>query len=289
MKSTFWEDIRQSLYNTLDHALLEQGAYTNVTGGQTNVKGYDLSALYSVIDPSLNLPSGYVFQSAFHNWNYESGVVNQPSPIVASGVYIDGIFAPKSSGMSIDYLNGRVIFNKPLNPSARVQASFSYKEYSFVAPFSDVLDTLATNFTDNSKIYNQPFAATPDEIYLPAMYIEVQEGSEEGFQFGGTHQTMPIFTITLISNKRSQIEAIASVFASKSTTSFPIVPISQGPKLNSVNDLKAPYSFYDWVSLSSNFAYIKSVNYNRFYNFREDKLEPSLYGGTVTVEILAVR
>ncbi len=291
MKSTFWEDIRQSLFNYFDHTLLEQGAYTNITGGQKNFKGYDLSQLYPVVDDSLGLPSGYVWQSAFHNWVYESGVQNQPTPIVASGMYINGTFAPKASGMTIDYVNGRIILAKPISVNSTVQASFGYKEYSFVAPFSNVLDTLNTNYTNNSKIYNQPFAAHPEEIFLPAMYIEIDEATEHGFELGGIHETAPIFKINIISDKRSQVEGIASMFASKSTTSFPILPLSFGPKFNSMNDLSQPYSFYEWADsiIPGHFAYIKSVKYNRFYNLSENKTEPSLFGGYVSIEILAVR
>lgn len=291
MKSTFWEDIRQSLFNYFDHTLLENGAYSNITGGQKNARGYDLSLLYPVEDASLGLPSGYIWQSAFHNWVYESGVLNQPPPIVASGVYINGSFAPKSSGMSIDYINGRIILNQPISVNSVVQASFGYKEYSFVAPFNSIPDTLTTHYQNNSKIYNQPFAASPDEVFLPAMFIEIEEATEKGFQFGGTHETLPLFKINIVSDKRSQVEGIASVFASKSTESFPIIPISLGPKFNSLNDVTEPYSFYTWVNLvnPSNYAYIKSVKYNRFYNVSEDKIEPSLLGGFVYIEILAVR
>lgn len=289
MKTSYWEDIRQGLYNLFDHKLLEQGAYVNITGGQKNSRGFDLSKLYPVVDDSLGLPSGYIWQSAFHNWNYESGVSNLPIPIVASGVIINGIFTPKSSSIHIDYLNGRVIFDSAQSVTGNIQAAFAYKEYSFLTPTSEEDTKASTKYSNNSKIFPQPFAASPDEVYLPALFIEIEEATERGFQLGGTHETIPTFKVNIISDRRSQVEAIAGVLANESTRSFPIVAANLGPKFNNLNDLTENYSFHDWCQLSQNFAYIKSVKYSRFFSSTDEKSEPSLYGGVVAVEISAIR
>lgn len=289
MRTTYWDDIRQSLYNVVDHNLLENGAYFTVTTGQKNPAGNDVSRLYPVTDPSLYSVSGHIWQSAFHNFVYESGIVNSPPPIVASGVYINGVFTPKGSGVHIDYINGRVILNTAISTSSVVQAAFSFKEYSFVRPDNSKAFVNNTKFETNSKVNNVPFAASPNEIYLPAILIELDSATERGFQLGGTHETLPNFKLTLLSTNQTQIDGLASLICFQSTESFPIVSANSGPKFDFYNDLTQNYSFYEWVRLSQNLAFLKSVKYNRFYDAKSENIEPSLFGGIINAEISAIR
>lgn len=289
MKNTLWDDLRQSLYNVFDHKLLENGAYVNIATGQANPKGVDLSKLYPVIDNELYDVSGYIWQSAFHNWVYESGIANQPTPVVCSGIYIDGVFTPKGNGIHVDYQNGRIVVNTPISTSSNVQAAFSYKEYSFVSPDNNRAFKNQTKFDDNSNIYINSFAASPDTIHLPAIFIEIDDADERGFQFGGTNETLPVFKLPLISRDLSQVEGIASIMCQKSAHSLPIGNALNGPKFDAYHDLLENYSFSGWLGLVQNFAYVKSVKYSRFYEAKSETTDPTLFGGFITVEISAIR
>jgi len=289
MRTSYWEDIKQSLYNLYDHKLLEQGAYVNITGGQKDFKGRNISKFYPVIDNELYSVSGHIWQSAFHNFVYESGVVNKPTPIVASGVYVNGVFTPKSNSLHIDYINGRVIFDTAISTSSTVQGDFSYKEYSFVRPDNDRAFKNQTKYSINSNVDVDPFPAIPYSIYLPAIIIEIEGADEKGFQFGGTTETLPTLKLTVIGDHQGQVENIASVLSSTSTKDLPVVAANLGPKFNFFYDLTDNYSFYQWCKLSENFALIKSVKYTRIFNSTTEKEEPSLFGGSIIIEISAIR
>lgn len=289
MHTSYWGDIKQSLYNLIDHKLLEAGAYFNVTGGQKNIQGQDVSQLFSVTDDALYSVPGHIWQSAFHNFVYESGVNSQPTPIVASGVIIDGTFTPKSNTIHIDYVNGRVIFDTAISTSSVVQMAFSHKEYSFIRPDNSKPFYNQTRYTSNSNVYKNLFPAQPDAVYLPAVIIEIDNSEEKAFQLGGTHETLPTFKISIISDQQADVENIASVISSQSTKSIPIVASNLGPKFNFYYDITENYSFCQWFALSQNFAYVKSVKYSRIFDSKSDNAEPSLYGGNVIIDISAIR
>lgn len=290
MKPTVWDNVRQSIYNLIDHTILENGAYVNVTKGQTTHFGKDTSLLYPVTDDTLPYPtSGHIWQSAFHNFVYESGIQNLPPPILVSGIYINNVFTPKTSGMHIDYYNGRIILDTPISTSSTVQAEFAYKEYSFVAPDNNKPFKSSTKFRDNSKVYEDPFVASPDEIYLPALFIETEKGEDVPFEMGGVNFTEPTLKITVISDNQAQLESFASLICQFKMKSLPIIPATDGPKFDFFGDLRENYSFYQWVTLNQNFGFLKSVNYNRFYNANNDNKEPLLFAGAITIEISSVR
>jgi hypothetical protein len=290
MKSTEWDDIRQSLFNLLDHKLLENGAYVNITTGTTDTFGNNSATFRSVTDSELfGGAAGHIFQSSFHNFVYESGVLNQPSPTLISGVYVDGIFTPKSSNLEIDYVNGRAIFNTAISTSSVVRANFSYKEYSFVRPDNSDPFKNKSKYISNSEIEDSPSPASPNLIYLPAIFIEVDRGSEVEFQFGGTNETLPSFRLAIVSDNLTQVEGIASVFLKNAKKAFCVRSITAGPKFNFFNNLIENYSFYEWCASPQYFGYLKSVKYNRFFDVKTESSQPKLFGGIVNVEISAIR
>lgn len=289
MKLTLWDNVRQSLFNLIDHQLLENGAYINVSGGQKDPRGNDLSKLYPVVDNELYSNSGHIWQSAFHNWVYESNIQNNPAPIVCSGVFINGVFTPKSDSIHIDYVNGRVIFDTAQSVTGNIQAAFSHKEYSFVRPDNNVFVKDQTKFVENSPVYKTPFPATPYSIHLPAIFLEIEQGDEKGWEFGGTHESLPIFKVLVLSTNLRQVEGIASVCMRESTRSLPVVSANLGPKLNYYNDITETYSFAAWVTQLQNYALIKSVKYNRFYEAKSELTDPPLFGGVLNIEISAIR
>lgn len=289
MKTTFWDNLRQSLYNYIDNELLKAGAYTNIVSGQKNNKGKDLSLFYPVSDTTLFPSDGHVWQSAFHNFVYQSNIQNTPAPSVISGVYIDGVFTPKGNNLHIDYMNGRIMLNSPISTSSIVQADFSYKEYSFIQPTEDKNPSNYSHYKDNSKIYLDPIPAETNSIHIPALFIELDDASEVGFQFGGTHESLPIFKVTILTNNQNKLLNFASIITNLSTKSIPIVDSNLGPKFDFYGDLSESYNFSNWCLQESGFAWVKSVNYNRFYDSSSQNIEPTLFGGFLTLQISAIR
>lgn len=188
--------LRTNLQLWLNDKLLREGLYDTVSVGETNNYGNDMSIMLSVDDKG-NTQSGQVWQSAFKNWVYESGipvsVSGVPAPIVASGVTVDGAFYPEATTSGafahyIDYPNGRVIFASPISTSSVVQGEFSFKEVTvdFADKFDNERMDLITEsaFKDNPQqtgVQNYPLERNRT---LPAIWIDLNSRTSKGYELG---------------------------------------------------------------------------------------------------------
>lgn len=185
----------------LNHIFIQDGFYNNISVGETDFYGNDLSLMSnSTDDPTFSIP-GQTWQSSFKEWVHESGVssteAGYPAPIIASGVWVDGTFYPRYSHMigydpafahTIDYRNGRVIFNTPISTSSVVQASFSYKDIS--VDFADEFEgenrplLVETSLKDNPWQTGVERYPSYNSRTLPLVLIDMRSTESEGYELG---------------------------------------------------------------------------------------------------------
>ena len=175
--------------------MLTEGLYRNISTGQTNFYSTDMSRLVGVTgDEDFN--DGQVWQSAFKNWVYESGIVPTDTgvapPTLVSGVTVDAVFYPDSTvgpfAHFVDFPNGRVIFNAPILSSSIVQATFAYKEIT--VDFAESFDNERMDLLIETSIKDNP-AQTGIQSYpsksnrtLPAIWIDVLRREHDGYELG---------------------------------------------------------------------------------------------------------
>jgi len=187
--------LRTNLQLWLEDKLLREGLYSTVSSGLPNGYGQDTSVMTPLDDePGTSL--GQVWQSAYKNWVYESGIPPSVSgiapPIVASGITVDSVFYPDTTvgafAHYIDYPNGRVVFDTPISTNSVVQGEFSFKEVT--VDFADRFDNermdllTETTFKDNpqqSDVQNYPLKRNRT---LPAIWIEILSRKNDGYELG---------------------------------------------------------------------------------------------------------
>ena len=187
--------LESNLQFWLEDKLLRQGLYRNVPTGQVNSYSQDRSLLRPVENDE-DFNSGQVWQSAFKNWVYESGIVPYQSglaePTLVSGVTVDGTFhADSASGAFehfVDFPNGRIVFTSPISTMAVVQASFAYKETTidFAESFdNERMDLLIeTSIKDNPQQSGVQEYPSKDNRTLPAVWIDVLRRENDGYELG---------------------------------------------------------------------------------------------------------
>ena len=194
--------IKTNLKMFLEDLFLRNGYYTNVAAGQTDFYGHDLSrmmpgdAVYPEPDFVSSIPNK-VWQSPFKNWTHEDGIPSSESgvlpPIVASGVTVDGTFYPEATTVgtyahSIDYPNGRVIFDSPLAGTPVVQADFSYK--MVLVDGANIFENerkpilIETAYKDNPRATGVDIYPGVDSRTLPAIFIDFQRRSNSAYELG---------------------------------------------------------------------------------------------------------
>jgi len=129
------ENLLWGLIDWLKWAGLNIGAYQNISIGQSSgILGGVYARLRPVKDPRYT--DGRVWEGFKEDWVWETGIPFSPSPIIASGVNVDGAFYPTPSTGSdyehyIDYTHGRVVFANTVSTSSVIKANFSYRTMSF--------------------------------------------------------------------------------------------------------------------------------------------------------------
>lgn len=183
----------------IDMHMLREGAFTTVTSGTQFYDGSVMSLLLpdtAADDTLFGVSDGQVWQSPFRQWVYESGVVLDGTnikdpPIVASGLYIEGAFRPTNDpdfGHTIDFINGRIIFNQPQSLSLQVHADFSAREVrvGFEHQFNQQFQAgyLESKYTTNPLTSMQLVYPSGLAQPFPAVFIEVDGRRLEGYELG---------------------------------------------------------------------------------------------------------
>lgn len=183
----------------LDMHFLREGSFISISSGQIFYDGSDMSVLLPDTngdDTFFGLSNGQVWQSPFRQFVYESGVpldgtnVSTP-PIQCSGVYIEGAFRPTNDtqfGHTIDYINGRVIFNSPQSLDLKVNASYSAREVrvGFESDFNQQNNRgyLESKYTTNPLTSMQLVYPSGQAQPFPAVFIEVDGRSFKAYELG---------------------------------------------------------------------------------------------------------
>lgn len=176
--STLIDNLKDSVTTFFDWATLETEAFFNVNYPAPGPYGGDYTVLSPVHDP--NYVDGTVWEGKRSNWVWEKDLsASSYQPIQISGVYVNNTFVPASStgvyAHTINYLDGRVIFNNPVATSSNIHCNHSFKYFNWSssdAPwFREVIfDTFRPDMVDASGKVN---IMQKNRINMPAIIVEV--------------------------------------------------------------------------------------------------------------------
>lgn len=177
-----------NLVGFVQWAFLGLGAFANVERAASGVYGGDASRLRLSEDP--NYTTGQVWEGFRRDWVWETGIGLAQEPIHVSGVWTDGVFQPTSGvgpyAHTVDYPNGRIIFQSPISTSGVVQASYSYRAVH--ASTADVPWWREVQ-TYSLRVDNERFLETgsgewsvlsQNRVQLPAIVIEAVPATQQG-------------------------------------------------------------------------------------------------------------
>lgn len=278
----------------LAEELLRDGNYDNITSGTLFYDGSDMSVLIPDTDPEvlaeIGVSAGQIWQSAFKDWVYENPPALNPSVVLrnwpvafrASGVFIDGAFRLENDLVyphSIDYINGRVIFDTALPLTQTVHGEFTYKTVHILSlqEFNNQLrfGVLEQQYTSNPLTAGQliyPSGSTKISP-LPIIFIE-----DMGRTFAGGYQ---LGDRSLIMNDEMVCEIWAldegtrdnliDLVSYQHRKSFPIINYNISPlPLSGIKNELSP-NYVPYISLAQNlplpgpeFSGINSVAWRGF-------------------------
>lgn len=266
--------MKHSWREFLDAELLRDGNYDVITSGTQFYDGADLSLLVPDTSEEVLAEGGYlpgqVWQSLFKNWVYQNPPALNPSVVLrlwptafrASGVYIDGAFRLEDDAVyphSIDYINGRVIFDSPLPLETTVHGEYTYKtvqllslrEFNNQLRFGVLEQQYKTNpFTAGQLIYP---SGTTKISPLPIIFVENMGRTYGEYQLGDRSLiARDELTCEIWALDESTRDNLIDLVSFQQRKSFPIINYNIVPfPLSGLKNELSP-NYVPYISLAQN-------------------------------------
>ena len=282
MKPTFSHNVVNSFFLWFDHFLMTKGeAYKTFT-----------TKLYNYSDPRLG-GDKVVYGSPYKQWVYDKSITGATIP---TGFTINGSIVPTgTSGMKIDFDNGRIIFNSGVSTDLNITGTYSIKEIN-----SYVTDQPEDNLIiENKYVTNSRFTVTENYIppynpVTPCIFASIETAHNTAFAFGGEDETKCIVKLVAFCENLYQLDGLLSVFGDSYNEFFSLIPMTGHP-LGEFNELKTGVytTGYDYNNLSNAYnsqkMFISHVETSKIRDSVLKELNPILHIGFLDFEITTYR
>ena len=282
MKPTFTHNVINSFFLWFDNFLMTKGeAYKTYT-----------TKLYNYEDPRLG-GDKVVYGSPYKQWVYDKNITGATIP---SGFTINNQFVPTgTSGMKIDFDNGRIIFNSGVSTNLSITGTYSVKEVnSYITDQPEDNLIIENKFVTNSRFTVSENYIPPYNPVTPCIFASIETAHNTAFAFGGEDETKCIIKVVAFCENLYQLDGVLSVFGDSYNEIFSIIPMTGHP-LGEFNEMKtgAYPTGYDYKNLSNAYnsqtLFISHVETSKIRDSVIKELNPILHIGFLDFEIKTYR
>ncbi len=305
MKPQFQHTLVTSFYLWFDNYLQKNGeAYKNKTGIFYNMTDDRLDSTYNVYSSPYKQ---FVFDSGLH-----TGVVNSQGTEGAivldriSGETDDGAaleFVRGTSGLKIDYENGRVFFTGDDNSklpgnTLALSGQFAVKDFNLYMTNQTEEDLIIEKFKTNNRFGNlETSGVAPYDQVLPAVFITSESINNQPFAFGGLDVTKTNVKAVVMTSDLYCLDCVLSMAADAKKRSFAEVGFAGFPTTE-LGDIKSATESYHVNTYPTGYSYnqietdntselfhIEEVNVSKLSDRVKKKVNPNIFVGFVDFEI----
>ena len=282
MKPTFTHNVINSFFLWFDNFLMTKGdAYKTYT-----------TKLYNYEDPLLG-GGKVVYGSPYKQWVYDKNITGATIP---SGFTINNQFVPTgTSGMKIDFDNGRIIFNSGVSTNLSITGTYSVKEVnSYITDQPEDNLIIENKFVTNSRFTVSENYIPPYNPVTPCIFASIETAHNTAFAFGGEDETKCIIKVVAFCENLYQLDGVLSIFGDSYNEIFSIIPMTGHP-LGEFNEMKtgAYPTGYDYKNLSNAYnsqtLFISHVETSKIRDSVIKELNPILHIGFLDFEIKTYR
>jgi len=282
MIPAFSHNITNSFFLWFDNNLMRKAdAYKNYT-----------TKLYNYSDARLG-DNKVVYGSPYKQWVYDKSITGA---VIPTGFTIDGAFIPTgTSGMFIDFENGRIIFNSGVSTNLNITGTYGVKEInSYITDQPEDNLIIEGKYVTNSRFTVTETYVAPYNPVVPCAFISIENIDNNGFALGGEDETRVRMKAVVFAENLYQLDGVLSVFADTYNTNFNIIPMVNHP-LGEYNNLKTGLypTGYDYINVnkqySDNKCYIYDVTTSKIKDDVIKELNPILHIGFIDWNIGNIR
>ncbi len=275
------DNIESNLAAYLQWNLLGVSAFGNVSYTTTDSEGVLVSRLRPATHE--NYTNGKVWESFRKQWIWQNSIYNSVQPTQVSGIKVNGTFYGSATtgayAHTIDYPNGRVIFNNAISTTATVLAEYSYNYFQIYTSDNPWWSTIQRNsfrvddtsfLTSASGFWSKP----PEQrIQLPAIIIEATTNVTKSPYNLGNHQHWHKQEVKMyvVTETRQDIKWMTDVLTGQYDGVLDMFDKSQmivsGVYPINIADGSLSSSVYNYPDLLSNFPLHKQIQFKDVRTF----------------------
>lgn len=282
MKPTFAHDVINSFFLWFDNFIMKKGeAYKTYT-----------TKLYNYADPRLG-GNKVVYASPYKQWVYDHSITGATIP---SGFTVNGTFLPTgTSGMKIDFDNGRIIFNSGVSSNLNITGTYTVKEInSYITDQPEDNLIIENKYINNSRFTVVQSGISPYNPVTPAVFNSIQTTHNRPFAFGGEDETICQIKTVAFCENLYQLDGLLSIFADSFNETFSKIPMTSYP-LGEFSEIKTglyPTGF-DYSATNraynSDILFISHVETSKIKDSVLKEINPTLHIGFIDFEIKSFR
>lgn len=278
MKPTYITNLMSSFYLWLDHELASVGQAFTVTSGK----------LYKSKDSDYSQYA--IYSSPFRQWISDSSI---SGAVVPSGVYCDGQFFPRGSGVILNYNKGQALLDPSIvgNPS-NVTTQYAKKDFNIYY----------TDEREENILFENAYSLTPkfsqitgglngDEQPFPCVFLKNTYFENKPYALGGQDRTMTTVRCVILSDNMYLLDGAVSVMTDSARKVFPVIDPSLLP-YNYYGDFKSGNNYrYSQVlnEQNTNLAYIDRVTVSRLDEIKNKQINLKVVAAIVDFELWQAR
>ena len=197
---------------------------------------------------------------------YRQLVSDHDISVPNSGVFINGTFTTGSStGIMIDYNNGRVIVPSGSGTGLSITANSSIREINVYPTEDSEEQILLTNdFIDSSDpnstyISSKTSKLNEKTFILPAIFLKLESSTNKTFALGGEQETQVKVRAIVLTSNNFLLDGILSFFNDKKHKCFSLIPSNEYPYGKYFTLKSFPYSYDNFSSGYSTKVHIEKI------------------------------
>lgn len=205
-------------------------------------KNYAMATGYFQPEPSR---TGYCWAFPYKSLVYDSSA---SGAFVMSGVYNSvGQFLTRESGITIDYIHGRVF--SPTNHGPLVSGALAKQEYNVYVSTEEETDFfLERVYGENPNLVYAGTGISYGRFAAPCMILTNAYDKNQPFAFGGQDSSEKTIRAFVISDNNYAQEAVTSLMIDSARSHFPLMTSEMSP-INGYGDIKN--GSYNYVILAN--------------------------------------
>lgn len=278
MKPVFQHQLLSSFYLWFDSYLLRKGeAYETFT---TNFYYYSDD----------RLPNKKVFGSPYKQFVFDESV---PGSVVLEAV--SGSAGTEitrgTSGMIIDYENGRLIFDSGVATGENLSGRYSVKNFNtYISNQNEEQLIMEGKYEANSRYTRSLTYVKPYAQVTPAAFLTIESVNNQPFAFGGEDNTISNAKAVVFAENIYELDGILSVFADSNKECFANIPFTGAP-LDEYGDVKSNHypNGYNYTGVANDFSndifLIENTTVSKFSDRAKKAMDPNIFVGFIDFEI----